>query len=97
MARSRRTDPDTSRLAAESVEDSGRAQAQRDICLAEVKNHPGRTAAEIAAETGLERHAPSRRLPELREMDIVMNGRSRICAVTSRLSMTWFPVSGCGQ
>jgi len=30
-------------------------------------------------------------------MDIVMNGRSRICAVTSRLSMTWFPVSGCGQ
>jgi CRP-like cAMP-binding protein len=84
-------------LAADEVEASGGAQAQRDVCREEVKRNPGKTAAEIAAATGLERHAPSRRLPELREDDLVTNGRSRICAVTRRLSMTWFPVSGCGQ
>ncbi len=97
MARSRSTDPHTSRLAAEEVEASGNAQAQRDVCLTEVRNRPGSTAAEIAVATGLERHAPSRRLPELREEDLVTNGRSRICAVTRRLSMTWLPVSACGQ
>ena len=97
MARSRCTDPETSRLAAESAESSGNAHAQRDVCLAEVTSRPGSTAAEIAAATGLERHAPSRRLPELREEDLVTNGSSRICAVTHRLSMTWLPVSGCGR
>jgi hypothetical protein len=80
-------------LAAEEVEASGSAQAQRDLCLAEVKNHPGQTAAEIGVATCLERHAPSRRLPELRDDNLVTNGRSRICAVTRRLSMTWFPLS----
>lgn len=97
MARSRRTDPHTSRLAAEEVEASGGAQAQRDVCLAEVMRSPGKTAAEIASATGLERHAPSRRLPELREGDLVTNGRSRICEVTRRLSMTWFPNIESGQ
>ena len=93
MARTRRNDPHTSALAAEDVEASGAAQAQRNLCLAEVIKQPGKTAAEIAHQTGLERHAPSRRLPELRDAGLVSNGRSRICAVTQRLSMTWFPVA----
>lgn len=97
MARLRSTDPHTSRLAAEKVEASGNAQAQRDVCLTEVRKRPGSTAAEIAVATGLERHAPSRRLPELREQELVTNGRTRICAATRRLSMTWFPVSVSGQ
>ena len=97
MARSRTTDPQTSRLAAEEVEASGGAQAQRDLCLAEVKKQPGRTAAEIGVATGLERHAPSRRLPELREANLVANGRPRICEVTRRLSMTWFPVAEAAE
>ncbi len=90
MARARRTDPLTSHQAAEEAEASGRAHAQRQLCLAEVLKNPGKTAAEIAVATGLERHAPSRRLPELREAGLVTNGRSRICAVTGRLSITWF-------
>ena len=91
MARARRTDPATSHLAASEAEASGRAHAQRQLCLAEVLKNPGKTAAEIAVATGLERHAPSRRLPELREAGLVTNSRSRICAVTGRLSITWFP------
>jgi len=91
MARARKTDPATSHLAASEGEASGRAHAQRQLCLAEVLKNPGKTAAEIAVATGLERHAPSRRLPELREAGLVTNGRSRICCITGRLSITWFP------
>jgi hypothetical protein len=39
----------------------------------------------------MERYVPSRRLPELRGAGLVKNGRSRVCAVTGRLSVTWFP------
>ena len=94
MAKSRRTDPITSRIAASEAESSGRAASQRAICLARVNSHPGQTAAEIAVSVGLERHAPSRRLPELREAGMIVNGRSRMCSVTGRLSLTWFPAEG---
>jgi len=91
MARTRSSDPFTSHAAAHEVETSGCASAQRNLCLDEVLKHPGKTAAEIAVAVGLERHAPSRRLPELREAGFVTNGRARICAVTGRLSITWVP------
>ena len=97
MALARTTDLTTSHLAAHEAEASGRARAQRELCLAEVLKNPGKTAAEIAVATGLERHAPSRRLPELREAGLVTNGRSRICAVTGRLSITWFPAAASAQ
>jgi len=91
MARARNTDPFTSRDAAREAEASGRAGAQRSLCLDEVLKNPGRTAAEIAVAAGLERHAPSRRLPELREAGLVVNGRARVCSVTGRMSLTWLP------
>ena len=94
MAKSRRTDPVTSRMAASEAESSGRAASQRTICLARVNSHPGRTAAEIAVAAGLERHAPSRRLPELRDQGLIVNGESRICTATGRASMTWLPAKG---
>ena len=94
MAKSRRTDPITSRQAACETEKSGRAASQRAICLAQVFAHPGQTAAEIALACGLERHVPSRRLPELRDQGMIVNGESRICAVTGRASMTWLPAKG---
>ena len=91
MARARNTDPFTSHEAARETEASGRASAQRRICLDEVLKNPGKTAAEIAEATGQERHAPSRRLPELREAGLVKNGTARTCSVTGRMSITWFP------
>jgi len=95
-ALARNTDPPTSHEAAESVERSGRAASQRHLCLLEVWKRPGSTAAEIAARTGLERHVPSRRLPELREAGQVKNGPQRICTVTGNPSMTWEPVVNPG-
>lgn len=93
MARARNTDPFTSHVAAREAESSGRASGQRRICLSEVIRRPGHTAAEIAVSTRLERHVPSRRLPELRDAGLTYNGEARICQVTGRKSMTWFPSS----
>jgi len=90
-AASRASDPETSMEAADQVESSGKAGRQRMICLKYVKENPGQTAAEIAREAGLERHVPSRRLPELRPK-YVKNGHARVCMVTGSKSMTWYPV-----
>lgn len=97
MARARRTDPRTSHEAAREAEANGRAATHRAICLEEVRKNPGRTAAEIAAATGMERHVPSRRLPELREAGFVKNVEIRVCRVTGRNSMTWYVVAEDAQ
>lgn len=89
QARARATDPVTSYEAADAVERSGKAKRQREICLEAVKQYPNHTAAEIADLTGLERHVPSRRLPELREAGLVRNTGKRICTVTNNVSLTW--------
>ena len=91
MARARNTDPFTSHEAAHDTEASGCASAHRNRCLDEVLKHPGETAAEIAVAVGLERHAPSRRLPELRDAGLVINGPARVCRVKGRMSLTWLP------
>jgi CRP-like cAMP-binding protein len=85
----RLTNPHTSKLAAEQVEASGHAETQRRICLASVRACPGMTAAEIALASGLERHIPSRRLPELRRAGLVVNGPARICRAMGSKAMTW--------
>jgi predicted ArsR family transcriptional regulator len=91
MALARTADPPTSHAAASAIERSGIAAAHRARCLAAVRQSPGQTAAEIARVVGLERHAPSRRLPELRDAGLVVNGPIRICTVKGRRSLTWIP------
>ena len=103
VARSRNTDPDTSFRAALAVEESGRAATQRGMCLVIVLKAPGHTAAEIARMARLERHIPSRRLPELRTRCLVNNAPNgdkteagadaakRICRVEGTRQMTWWP------
>lgn len=93
IAKARATDPATSFDAAREVERSGKALAQRDICLARVRVRPGLTAAEIAEDTAQERHVPSRRLPELRARGRVVNGPARICTVMGSMSLTWYPAA----
>lgn len=90
-ARARKTDPGTSHEAAKNVERKGSAKAARLLCLAAVKERPGLTAAEVATACDLERHVPSRRLPELREAGLVENGPARPCTVTGNRSITWWP------
>lgn len=94
IARARRTDPAPSHEAARGTEASGNAASQRAACYAEVGRTPGQTAAEIASAIGLERHIPSRRLPELREAGLVENREVRTCRVGCRNSMTWYAKAG---
>jgi len=91
-ARARTVDPDTSHAAAFEVEATGKAETQRRACLEEVATNPGQTAAEIAVACGLERHVPSRRLPELRDAGTIQNRERRRCSVMGRSSMTWYLV-----
>lgn len=91
MPLARTTDPITSHQAARDAERRGVAAAHRLLCLAAVRREPGLTAAEIATRVGLERHKPSRRLPELRDDGLVINGPSRLCSVQGRPSITWIP------
>lgn len=92
-AAARRTDPATSHEAARLVEASGRAAAQRTACLDEVRRRPGQTAAEVAQALGLERHAPSRRLPELERAGLVRRGQvKKQCTVMGTAAMTWWPL-----
>lgn len=92
QAAARNTDPSTSFEAARKVERSGAADDQRAKCLEIVRLRPGLTAAEIADRTGLERHAPSRRLPELRRAGLVRDGEKRECTVMKSSAMTWWPL-----
>lgn len=91
-APSRTTDPDTSRMAAKRIAESGALAHQRETCLQAVRAEPGLTAAEIAQVVGCERHVPSRRLPELRRAGLVASprDRARVCRVTGNVSLTWW-------
>ena len=87
-ANARNSDPITSVLAGEAIEQSGEAQIQRMKVLAAVKAHPGLTSKELAAEAGLDRYMVARRLPEIFQIE---KGESRKCRVGRFLSLTWWP------
>lgn len=93
LARARRDDPRTSHTAARGTELRGKAATHRAICLKRVIAAPGETGAEIAEATGLERHAASRRLPELKKAGLVKWGPARFCRVQKTMSLTWLPES----
>ena len=85
--RSRQQDPETSRIAAAAA--AAASACQREACRRMVEQVPGLTAAEIAERLGIERHVPSRRLPELRAAGLVANDGQRVCRVTGHMSLTW--------
>lgn len=88
---SRRHDPETSRIAAERLRASGALGKQAAAVLEAVRQHPGSTAVEIAQRAGIDRHAVSRRLPELQRQGKVRRGPPRDCTVNGRPQSTWRP------
>ena len=84
--------PETSHRAAQRLTKSHALRTQREIVLAALIRNPGSTAAEIAELTGMKRHDPSRRLPEMRKAGLVTNGRERVCRITGAESLTWLPL-----
>lgn len=79
----RRTDPATSRLAAESLAlDNVRARA-----LACIRKRPGMTAREHDNLMGWDVH---KRLKELEDMGLIHRGEARRCTITGRMAATWY-------
>lgn len=95
-ARARRTDPATSHDAAREVEQSGTAGTQRQACRDEVYQKKGRTSAEIAEESGMDRYAVARRLGEMRNDEDppvwAPEDRARKCRIMGRRALTWWPI-----
>jgi DNA-binding MarR family transcriptional regulator len=88
---SRRTDPQTSRIAAERLRASGELNRQERAVLAAVTRWPGSTAVELAKFAELDRYAVSRRLPELQRKGQVRRGPPRDCTVNGRAQCAWRP------
>jgi hypothetical protein len=91
LPRARATDPETSHQAAEEVRRSGRLTKQQGAVLDAVQKYPGSTAVELSRWAGLDRHAVSRRLPEIQPVH-VRRGAPRECTINGRPQSTWYPV-----
>lgn len=77
---------------------SGRRGRHVRLVAEAVSLYPGRTACELHRTVGqLERHEWSRRLPDAEAAAFVVRGQSRICTITGRLSLTWWPVTNAGS
>ena len=61
--RARRSDPETSHIAADRIKASGVLGKQQAAVLEAVRRYPGSTAVEIAKLAGIDRYAVSRRRP----------------------------------
>lgn len=92
----RRTDPLTSHLAGHAAEFGEAGQRQRERVAAGLARWPGCTSAELARRltgAGLpcDRYTVARRLPELARAGKAERRDSRICDVTGRPALTWWP------
>lgn len=89
QALARQTDPHTSHIAAERIEQTS-ATDHRRMLLEAVLRHPGSTCGELATIVGLQSHQAGKRLPELREAGFVVNGPARKCSQNGTVMRTWF-------
>jgi hypothetical protein len=87
--RSRRDDPESSRLAGASH--ASKAATHKALLLDAVRRHPGKTSAELAVLVGLERHESGRRLSDLKNTRRVWQGAMRRCAQNGTTAVTWWP------
>jgi len=84
-------DPMTAFAAADRAEASGMAQTHRETVLRAVQERPGATSREIAVQTGMNRHAVARRLPELEREGRIRKGPTRKCEIADTMAVTWTP------
>ena len=92
----RTSDPVSSQLGAAEVEASGRRQTHADVCLAVIRRHPGKTAIELGVLTGLGHVRAQRRISDLFNCGLVIQGEPRRSS-SGRLAVTWWPVESQGE
>lgn len=88
----RTTDDVTSHEAAARMVASGLLNKQCREVLAALRKYPGRTSAELARDSGLERYKVARRLPDLRDQGFARKGGSRKCTHGQYRAVTWWPI-----
>lgn len=86
---SHRNDPDTSRQAAALVDSTGTRDNHITAIVSAVRRHPGRTSAELAQITGLERHEAARRTADAEHRGLIRKGPARKCSLSHRAAVTW--------
>lgn len=88
-ALARRTDPETSKIAARQVEASGRAGSHRHKIFTFIQHNNDRTAGEIADGIGMIMHKVAKRITELNTANLITPGTPRICRVEGTFMRTW--------
>jgi len=98
-ARARKTDPETSHIAAEKMNRGLARSSQADYVFSALRDAEkleagswGWTAAELATKCDLTHSQIARRLPELRREGRVYQGEPRTCKETKSSCLTWFTV-----
>lgn len=85
----RRTDPDTSRAAAEQHTGARVTNTQR---VAEaVERWPGRTSHELSEASGMDYHEVARRTSDAARKGLIVRGASRECRVSGNRATAWWP------
>ena len=77
-ALARKSNHDSSKLAARRVERSGQAQTQRRECYEAVVRWPGRSSRQLSQLSGISRYVMGRRLPELADTSKYVDGNAPI-------------------
>ena len=83
-------DPVTSYEAADYLIKSGKMNKQLTKVYEALKLNDGATSAELAIFMNTERVLPARRLPDLKKLLLIENGKQRVCRKTGFKSLTWF-------
>lgn len=103
MPRARRSDPESSKLAAARVAENGTLGRQCECVLAAVRRWPGRTSYELSENIRavwreqLDRYAVARRTWDLERKGLVRKGAARPCRVNGHQAVTWEPQTGDPQ
>ena len=85
----RASDPGTSHAAAEALTRSGGRVRQLDVVLRAVLAHPGLTGTELGDTTGMGQVPAVRRLSELKNRGMVVQGAP--VGLNGRRQVTWWP------
>ena len=93
----RRTDPPTSRAAAEGMVESGKIGSQEQIILDGIIHHPGLTAAELADYIPLRYDQLHKRTRGMVRKNLITEGPIRVCRKHGSSMVTWFPRMNEGQ
>ena len=81
--------PDTSHMAAQEIMESGERQTLMRLALRHVRDHPGQTAGEIGDAFGLHRSVIAKRLSDLKNAELIVQGPA--VRTHGKSQVTWYP------